>query len=563
MTWTFSQLPYARPDTGAFKASYRGAIERLRKAAAYPEARAAYKAQEDIHRKLNTLQTIVSIRNTMDTKDAFYDAENTFFNEEMAKFMPLIKEANEALLASPFRPEFEREFGRQLFTLLAIGVKTQDEAIVPDLIEESELCETFKKITAGCQAVFMGETRNFYGLLKYMENPDRNVRRAAYIQWATLYEAVSEPLDSLYDQLIAVRLRMAKKLGLPSYTELAYLNMRRADYTAAEVASFRAQVAKIITPAADRYRRAQAARIGVDTLRYYDESYMFPNGNADPLGGEKGLIQAARAMYRDLSPETGEFFDFMLEHGLFDLPTRPGKHLGGYCTYLLERQAPFIFSNFNGTAADVGVLTHEAGHAFAFYMSMREQPLLDYISATSEVDEIHSMTMEHFAYPWLDKFYGPANVRKARFAHLMEAFCTIPYLVSVDEFQHRVFENPAMSAKERRTLWREIEKTYMPWRDYDGVPFLEEGGFWMQKQHIFLYPFYYIDYALAQVGAFELYGRTKADRQAAWADYLRLCKAGGSRGYFDLLRLANLSNPFAPGSVEKAVSHVIRELDGL
>ena len=192
---------------------------------------------------------------------------------------------------------------------------------------------------------------------------------------------------------------------------------------------------------------------------------------------------------------------------------------------------------------------------------MRSQPLMSYMSSTSEVNEIHSMTMEHFAYPYLKDFYGADEAEKAKYTHLSGALSTIPYLVSVDEFQHRVYENPTMSAKQRRAVWHEIEQAYMPWRDYDGVPFLEEGGFWMQKQHIFLYPFYYVDYAFAQVCAFDFYGRMKQDHNAAWASYLNLCRAGGSKGYFELLALAGLDIPFAEGSVEKAVRHVIDELN--
>ena len=158
-------------------------------------------------------------------------------------------------------------------------------------------------------------------------------------------------------------------------------------------------------------------------------------------------------------------------------------------------------------------------------------------------------------------FFGEENVAKAKYAHLSGALSTIPYLVSVDEFQHRVYAKPDMTAKERRAVWREIEQVYMPWRDYDGVPFLEEGGFWMQKQHIFLYPFYYVDYALAQVCAFAFYGRMKQDRKSAWDAYLALCRAGGSKGYFELLALAGLDVPFAEGSVERAVCHVIDELN--
>ena len=557
----FSQIVYTRPDMGALKKKLRAQLKKLKKASSYEEARAAFLASQEESGHVETAYVVASIRNTLDTKDPFYDGEMKYFNSAMALMMPLSKAFTKELLHSRFRPQFEQEFGTQLFVMAEMDQKTQSLRIIPDLIRQGNIENEYKKTTAACKTVFRGEEVNFYGLLKHMESPDREERREAYLAWAKLYEEIADQLDKLYDQLIKLRVRMAKKLKLPNYTALGYLNMHRADYGPEEVARFREQVRLVIVPAVAKLRQAQAERLGLDTLAYYDETCVFPDGNADPIGGESELVPVAQRMYRDISPETGEFFDFLKSYGLYDLETRPGKHIGGYCTYLADYKAPFIFSNFNGTAADVNVLTHEAGHAFAGYTAMRSQPLMSYMSSTSEVNEIHSMTMEHFAYPYLKDFYGEDKVDKAKFAHLSGALSTIPYLVSVDEFQHRVYENPAMGAKERRAVWHEIEQKYLPWRNYDGVKFLEEGGFWMQKQHIFLYPFYYVDYALAQVCAFAFYGRMKQNHTEAWASYLYLCRAGGSKGYFDLLALAGLEIPFAEGSVEKAVRHVIDELN--
>ncbi len=558
---SFSGIEYKRPDMGALKKRMKALLKQLKHAKTYEEARAAFLSSQEATGHVETSYVVASIRNTLDTTDKFYDGEMQFFNRALAQLMPVSKSFTETLLRSPFRAQFGEEFGKQLFILAEIDEKTQSVKIIPDLILQGNLENVYKKTTAACKTAFRGQEVNFYGLLKHMESPDREERKEAYLAWAKLYENISDKLDEQYDKLIKVRIRMAKKLKLPDYTTLGYLGMHRADYGPEEVARFREQVRTVIVPAVAKLREAQAKRLGIDKLKYYDETCVFPDGNADPIGGESVLVPIAQKMYREISPETGEFFDFLSGHGLFDLETRPGKHIGGYCTYLPDYKAPFIFSNFNGTAADVNVLTHEAGHAFAGYTAMRSQPLAAYLSSTSEVNEIHSMTMEHFSYPYLKDFFGEASVDKAKFAHLSGSLSTIPYLVSVDEFQHRVYENPTMSAKERRAVWHEIEQKYLPWRDYDGVPFLEEGGFWMQKQHIFLYPFYYVDYALAQVCAFQLYGRMKQDHAEAWTSYLALCRAGGSMGYFDLLRLAKIDIPFEEGSVEKAVRHVIDELN--
>lgn len=560
--WKFSELEYKRVDYKQFKKQLLGILKRFKAAKTYEEARAVYMEQEQLTKAPFTMNVIAHIRNTLDKTDKFYDEETQYNQKSLAMLMPAEKKLYSALLKTPFRGDFEREFGRQMFVNAELVEKTSSIKIIFDMIEESKLKNEYTKVAAKCKCTFMGEECNFYKLLAYMENPDREIRRQAMVEWAKLYEGVAPALDEIYDKLIKIRVRMAKKLKLKGgYTELAYMNKGRVDYKPADVAKFREQVLKVIVPAVDRMKKEQARRIGVDKLKYYDENFVFPDGNANPIGGEDVLVPIATRMYHELSGETGEFFDFMVKHGLLDLETHAGKHLGGYCTQLADYKAPFIFSNFNGTMADVGVLTHEAGHAFQGYVAARCQTLSANMHSTSEINEIHSMTMEHFTYPWLKDFVGEADAEKAQFAHVVDALGSVPYIVAVDEFQHRVYEKPSMDAKERRAVWSEIEKKYMPWRDYDGIEFLENGGFWMQKQHIFLYPFYYIDYSLAQICAFELYGRMKEDKDRAWEDYLRLCRAAGSKGYFELLEVANLSNPFREGSVEKAVRHVIDEIE--
>ena len=540
----FQDMPYTRPDMEALKAAYGQTAEKLKSAASYEEARSAFFALQQAEEERGTMAALCSVRNTIDTTDPFYEGEMKWLREQNASLIPLRKAYQEALSSSPFRLQFEAEFGKQMFRLIDAGLKTSDERIIPDVIREGNLCQQYQKDSALAVAEFRGEKCNFYGLLKHMESPDREERKEAFHAWAALYEQISPQLDAEYDELVHLRDRMAHTLGFESYTDLAYLERRRFDYTKDDAANFRRQVKELVTPAVAAIRERQRQLLGVDKLRYYDEALIFPEGNADPEGTMEELVQKALAMYKEMSPETGEFFEFMVKYHLFDLKTRPGKRMGGYMTRFPGYKAPFIFSNFNGTSADVDVLTHEAGHAFQGYLAMRS---------------IHSMTMEHFAYPWMKSFFGE-KCEKYLTAHLIGALAVIPYMCVVDEFQHRMYEKPDMDAHERRQVWRAIEKEYMPWRDYDREPFLEEGGFWMQKQHIFLYPFYYIDYALAQMCAFQYYGRMKTDRAQAWQDYLRLCRAGGTRGYFELLEIGSLLNPFRDGTVAASLGHVIEEI---
>ena len=551
----FSEIKYVRPDFKKIKEDLKAYTQGMKKAKDFKEFMLYFKKIEKVFKDLSTMGTVASIRNTLDVNDAFYEKEYIYVSEQFAKMNSLEEQYNKAFLSSKFRKDFDKKYTDTYSKGLEYQNKLLSPKIVPLQIEEDKLCQIYSKDAANCKTEFRGETCNFYGLLKHMESTDRQERREAFEAWAKLYEEVSPKLDDTYDKLVKIRRQKAEILGLDSYIDYAYLDIGRYYYTKDDVAVFRQQVKDYIVPVCEKLYKLQEKNLGVDKLRYYDEALFYPEGNAIPIGNKDELVEKARKMYEELSPETGEFFNFMTKYQLFDLETKPGKHMGGYCTDLNKYKAPFIFSNFNGTSADVDVLTHEAGHAFQFYLSARKQPFMYFDSSTPDICEIHSMTMEHWAYPWMESFFGE-NADKYRLAHLTNALCIIPYLVCVDEFQHRVFEKPDMTAMDRRGVWREIEKKYMPWRDYDGNEFLEAGGFWMQKQHIFLYPFYYIDYALAQVCAFNIFARSQDDRQAAWKDYLALCKAGGSKGYFDLLKIANVPSPFKEGTVKQTVDKI-------
>ena len=549
----FSDILYVRPDMEQAAKEMEEYIKALKGAGSYEEMRKLFLEEKEKEYKRSTMATIASIRNTMDTGDAFYEGEMNYLNQEGSQ------KAEKVILESPFRKQWEEEFGEFYLKAMEVNQKLSDPVIVNDLVEESRLTQEYAKVSAGASTEFRGEKCNFYGLLKHMQSTDRQERKEAMTAWGDLYEEIAPKLDEIYDKMVALRAGMAKKLGFDSYIDYIYLARGRYDYGAKDVEEFRRQVREVIGPLCRRLREEQAARLGVEKLCYYDEALVFPEGNAVPEGDRAELVEKARRMYRELSKETGEFFDFMADHDMFDLETKQGKRGGGYCTFLPEYKSPFIFANFNGTNADVNVLTHEAGHAFEAYTASRNIKLMDMVFSSYEVAEIHSMTMEYFTHPWMELFFGDKAGRYL-YSHVMEALEAVPYMVCVDEFQHKVFENPSMTAFDRRKVWKELEKVYLPWRDYDGHKFLEEGGFWMQKQHIFLFPFYYIDYALAQMGAFEFYGRMKKDRDQAWKDYYRLCQAGGSKGYFELLDLAGLSSPFAEGTVKRAVEGLMEDL---
>ena len=555
----FAELQYVRPDMEKIFARVSGDIAVLKEAKNYEEFRNAYMDYVEADTELETSKTVAHIRNTINLLDEFYEAEMVYFNSQMPKYEILKKEMGEVIVASPFKAEMEKEFGAILIQNMEAQKQLSDESIVNDQVKEAELVSRFMKTQAAATVEFKGEQIGNYGLLKIMQSTDRAERKEAFEAWAKLYEGIAPTLEEVYDGLVKVRAGMAKKLGFKSFIPMGYLRRRRFGYTEKELEVFRKQVREVVVPAAAKLYERQKEALGIDTLYYYDESIASPSGNPVPIGDKEYLVGEAQKMYRELSKESGEFFDFMMEYELFDLDSKHGKRAGGYCTILPQYHAPFIFSNFNGTDADVNVLTHEAGHAFAGFTAAKYQKTPELCHSTSEINEIHSMSMELWTYPWMENFFGD-KAEEYRKEHLADALMKIPYMLCVDEYQHKVFENPEMTTMERRAVWSGLEKIYMPWRNYAGNEFLESGAFWIKQQHIFLYPFYYVDYAMAQMGAFEFYTKMKEDRKAAWADYYKLCAAGGSMGYFDLLKYSGLHKVLEDGSVKIILKGVFEEL---
>ncbi len=553
---TFEEFTYKRPDFEAFAKEFQTALDAFEHAHNAQEQSQVMRHINDMRSEFTSMYNICLIRHTMDTRDEFYEKENEYYDQQMPAYQGLVTKFYDALLKARYRSELEQEWGPQLFRLAEMSMRTFDDSVVELLQEENKLSSQYTKIKAAAKIDFRGEEHNLSSIYKYEIDHDRATRReAAAAKWQFFEEKATE-IEQVFDQLVKVRHRIAKALGYDNFIGLAYDRMQRSDYDAQMVARFREQVKEHIVPIVQELYQRQANRLKLDTLKYYDEDLRFPQGNPQPQGEPKWIVAQAERMYQELSPETGQFFRFMQQTGLMDLETRPGKATGGYCTFIDQYKAPFIFSNFNGTSADIDVLTHEAGHAFQVYSS-RDKGMGEYVWPTTEACEIHSMSMEFFTWPWMQLFFKEEAGRH-KFAHLSSALSFLPYGVSVDEFQHFVYENPEVSPAERNAAWRRIEEKYLPQRDYDGYKLLEEGRFWQKQSHIFNVPFYYIDYALAQICAFQFWKKDQEDHEAAWSDYLRLCQAGGSRSFLELVEMAGLQSPFEEGSFVATVG-VIRD----
>jgi M3 family oligoendopeptidase len=556
----FADMMYERPDFDGLESDFRRKIDGFVNSDGVETQAAIIKEINLIREDVDTAMSLARIRQTIDTRDAFYDGESSFFDENSPRYQALIDEYYRALTTSRFRVELEKRFGKLLFALAEAAQKTFKPEIMEDLSEENRLCTEYMKLLASAEIDFDGKKLNLSGLGPYRESSHRETRCSASEAYFGFLEGNRERLDSIYDALVSVRNRMAVKLGFKNFIPLAYLRMSRLDYDENMVRDYRNAILKTIVPVANGLREDQRTRLGLERLYYYDLPYRFKSGNPRPRGSAKEIIREGREMYHALSGETGEFIDRMLGEDLMDLENRPGKAGGGYCSWIPKYKAPFIFSNFNGTSGDVDVLTHEAGHAFQAYMS-KDFEIPEYVWPTMEAAEIHSMSMEFITWPWMDRFFGP-EADKYRFMHLSDALLFIPYGALVDEFQHVVYENPGLSPAERFTAWREMERKYLPYRDFAGNTYLEEGGFWQCQRHIYEAPFYYIDYTLAQICAIQYWERFQENRAAAWPDYLRLCKAGGSAVFLELVKIGGLESPFDPGTLEKTVEPAKEWLSG-
>lgn len=547
----FEEYTYQRPNLEEITGNFHLAIEKFKNAATVEEQSKAMNDVNEIRNDLGTMFTLCSIRHSINTEDPFYKEEQDYMDEIQPEVEGLVTEYYKALVESKFRPQLEEKWGKQLFALAEGQLKTFKPGIVPLLQKENRLSTEYTKLLASAKINFEGEERTLAQLDPFIESTDREMRkRASEAKFGFLAEH-EEELDRIYDDLVKVRTEIAQKLGYENFVELGYYRMNRTDYNAEMVANFRKQVEEYIVPIATRLKERQKERIGLEQLKYYDEGFNFQTGNAVPKGRPEWIIENGQRMYGDLSQETGEFFRFMQENHLMDLVAKKGKAGGGYCTYIENYKAPFIFSNFNGTSGDIDVLTHEAGHAFQVFSS-RHYEIPEYYWPTYEACEIHSMSMEFFTWPWMELFFKE-DTDKYKFAHLSSALLFLPYGVSVDEFQHWVYENPEATPAERKLKWRDIEKKYLPHKDYDGNEYLEKGGFWQRQAHIYNSPFYYIDYTLAQICAFQFWKRSRENQEEAWADYVKLCKLGGSMSFTKLVKAANLISPFEDGCVESVV----------
>ena len=559
-----SELKYERLTLEEFAQEIQTIIEDVKKAASADQVMAARNRCNDLYIRLETAQALSYMRYSINTADEFYLAEKDYYDEMGPQAQNYLLEYTKAMLATPFRKELE-ESGQIIplvFRSYEVELKSMSHEIIEDMIEENKVVSQYSQLMASMEFEFRGEKLPRPMLMKYAKSPDRATRKEAYEVLGKTLQAHSEELDTIFDQLVHIRDRMAKKMGYENFVELGYYRMGRLCYGPEEVKQFRENVRRDIVPVVSRLRTEVAGNLGVDKLMVYDYDLIFPQGDPAPKGGKEEIFAAAKAMYHDMSKETGEFIDFMLETDAFDVESRKNKWGGGYCTSFMAYHQPFILANFNGTSGDVDVVTHEAGHAFADYSTSHNQFVVELNVGGMETAETHSMSMEFFAWPYMENFFGE-DAERYKFMHLLDALSFIPYGTIVDDFQRQVYENPDWTPEERKAAWRKLEAEFRPHITFDGVPYLEEGTRWQYQMHIYESPFYYIDYCLAQTAALQFLLASRKDYNDAFQRYVRLLSQGGEKVFTDLLVEAGLKSPFREGALKELAVESEALLDSL
>lgn len=556
----FESWPFKTPNIKNYVKKLDEATKLLQDASTDEEALAAVKKHNRVSDKVTNELVLVSVCYSIDVNNPKYKKAMDILNEQS----PLLSSADnryaKALVGSSHRKYLEEKLGTFLFTMYENQMKAFDDRIMEDMVEENKLTTAYDSKIASCQVSFRGGTYNLPQMGKFMEDADRETRKEASEAYYAYLSTIKDELEDIYDKLVKVRTRMAQKLGYKNYVELGYIRMNRFDYNQEDVAAYRKQINEIVTPMVEKIMRKQFKRVGISSPKVYDMGVVFKDGNPIPLGNTQDKIESAKKMYKELSPETDFFFNYMADHHVLDLDAKPGKQSGGYMTYFPVYKIPFIFSNFNGTSGDVDVLTHEFGHSFQAYMA-RNITIPEYRSPTMESCEIDSMSMEFLTEPWMNLFFD--NPDKYRYRHLADSITFLPYGVTVDEFQHFVYEHPEATPAERDAYWHSLEEKYTPYkvRCYKGCDYMMGGHRWLTQAHIFDNPFYYIDYTLAQVVAFEYFNLDRKNHALAWKRYLKICKLGGKYPFRTLVQKAGMKDPFAEGVVKKTVKPLMKVLE--
>ena len=505
------------------------------------------------------------VNHTCHTDDASVTAR---YMEWVEKIQPVLKERafeiDRKLAESPFADSLDSaEFGMWLRS-----VKNSNELFrkenIPLETEDTKLESKYDAMIGAMTVEFDGETRTLPYMGRVLEETDRDRREQAFRTIWDRFLVDSDAIDELFDQQLELREKMAKNAGFDDYRALRFRQLERFDYTPEDCLAFHDAIEAVATPLAKKRLERRRERMGLDSLRPWDTS-VDPEGRAPlrPFEGGKALIDGCRTMFDKVDPALGAHFQILMDGDLLDLESRPGKAPGGYqCSYQ-ETRRPFIFMNAAGLQRDIETLLHEGGHAFHSIEANRHD-LTANRGAPIEFAEVASMSMELLAAPHLDTFYGSEDeVRRARIDHLEGIISLFPWVAMIDGFQHWLYTHPGHSRAERQEAWLGL-------MDRFGTDIVDWSGFeqvrqnrWKRQSHLFGVPFYYVEYAIAQLGAVQVWKNYLDDPAGAVKDYRHGLSLGNTVPLRDLFSATGIRFDFSKSNLEELLTLVDSEIDAL
>ena len=436
--------------------------------------------------------------------------------------------------------------------------KNQSILLNGDIIElqakEKELYRQYHTLLIGKKFDFEGHLINIAGLSKFYGSNDRNLRKKAYDKRFEILESMEEDIDNIFNELIKVRTQIANKLGFKSYTDIGFIKMNRIGYTKEDLKDFKNQIKKYIVPILKELKNMQKERLGLTKLEYYDDAYLFNDGNAEITGDLTDVIENFKTILRENCPTAFELLVKMLEQGLIDLEDRENKSNCGITTYLPDYKMPIFLKKYIGIEPNITSIFHEFGHSTQLYLS-QDYFLQENRWPTFDICEIHSTSMEYLMYPFMNLFFGK-DENKYKIKHLTSNLSLMVSMAMADDFSTIIYDNPDLSTEERKEVWKKIEKEYkITEKNHE---YFDRGISWQSDSNRFENPFYAIDYAIANVCALSFYKKSKSDIKLAFEDYIQLCKVGGSISLKDLIKNFDLDNPFEENSL-KEMCEIINE----
>lgn len=547
----FKDFPYQRLNYDELSKRFIEHTKKLRKATTVGEVYLQMIETDYLQKVFVSYATVSEAGNTNNSYDEFWLEEETVFNKIKPEFSLLVQKRDDAILESPFREELKKLVGHEFFKSAAMKKRTISEDVLYLMEAENELSQEYSSIRSRLTIEVDGEKLTMPEISKRGQSTDREIRKKYAILGEKAMMQIAPELDRLYDEMLKIRNEIAQKTGFKNYTDYCLYKFGRTSYGREELVNFADNVKKYIVPVVSEMVEAQAERLGHE-IKNYDESTLFPGKEVHI---ENDLLLSFKEIFTKLSPETKVFFDELHEREFYDLELRDGKTNGAYSNYMPLCNMPYIFETYNATEGAVKTFAHECGHGLHSFMH-RGEPVLGTSVQSSDVNETHSMSMEFFVWKYIDEIITN-DVDSYKYGQLKNSLAFIPYGTAIDLFQTTVYDNPEMTPEERRVLWKDIEKDFVPWRKYEDDLFYSEGRAWQNQIHVMKWPFYYIDYVLAQVCALQFWVLDEEDHEKAWEAYMRLIKDSGRYSFTEIIKRAGLSTPFEDDILEKISSKAI------